>query len=97
MLLCHCDAIYFENKKRFSLESEPGGRGCGEGSSSSRAQQIDTADITHVITHVVSVPYLETSKIVHLGVVGIGLEMRLYRDIRGALTFYFITYVLNKK
>lgn len=56
-----------------------------------------TADTAHVITHVVSVPDLRTSKIVRRHVVGIGFEMRLCRDIRGALTFYFITYVLNKK
>jgi hypothetical protein len=49
----------------------------------------DTADITHVITHVVSVPDLETSKIVHLDVVGIDVEMKLYRDIRGGIHFLF--------
>lgn len=48
-------------------------------------------------THVGLVPDLGTSKIVHLKVVGLGLEMRNYRDIRGTLTFYFITNVLSQK
>lgn len=55
-----------KTREGFSLESEPGGRGRGERSSSSGASA-DTADTTLVVW----VPE-GTSEIVHLVVVGIG-------------------------
>lgn len=93
ILQCQCVVIYFGNKKRFCLESELGGRECGGGSRFFQCHSRCACQPTHVML----VPNLGTSKIVHLKVVGIGFEMRHYRDIRGMLAFYFITNVLNQK